>query len=63
MLLATSFTPVNFFGEVSGAILLVSGIDEAAQLNRALKRFHIYSVIFILRVVSPALDLTREEVP
>jgi len=50
----------NFLGEVGGAILLVFGIDEAAQLNRALERFHIYSAILILRVVcQPRLDAGR----
>src|ERR1044072_2433898 len=40
----------DFLGEVSGSILLISRIDEPAQLNRALERFHAYSVVFIFGV-------------
>jgi hypothetical protein len=40
----------DFLGEVSGPILLISRIDEAAQLNLALERFHTYSVVLILAV-------------
>lgn len=39
-------------GEVCGPVLLISRIDKAAQLDRALERFHVYTLVLILTVLS-----------
>ena len=46
------FRALNFFGDVSCPVLLIGRRDEAAQLNRAIKGFHVYPVELIFDVSS-----------